>query len=53
MDYHIEVLTADESGAGTDSNIFLTLVGDRESSSEHRLNGLIGGDAFERGRLIA
>jgi hypothetical protein len=44
----LQVKTADEAGAGTDSNIFVVLVGEFEQSQELRLNGLIGHNAFER-----
>jgi hypothetical protein len=56
VSYHYEIKTADEYQAGTDSNIFVTLIGKNESGSdieteEQRLNGHISGNAFERGDL--
>ena len=51
MSYTIRVKTSDEGGAGTDSNIYLRLIGDQETSDEIRLNSLISGDAFERNDL--
>lgn len=49
--YHIEIKTADQYKAGTDSNIFIRLYGSRGISSEVRLNGHIKGNAFERNHL--
>lgn len=48
--YDFEIHTGDEAGAGTDSNIFVQLVGERGITNEVRLNGHISGDAFERNR---
>jgi len=49
-DYTIEVKTQDKSGAGTDSNIYLTFhFKNGKSSDEFVLNPLISGDAFESG----
>merc|ERR1740124_1946586 len=50
-DYHIQVKTGDENGAGTDSDIYLTIHGEEGSTPEIRLNGYILGDAFERNDL--
>jgi len=50
-DYRIEVQTGDMSGAGTDSNIYVTIYGDKAATNEVRLNGYISGNAFERGDL--
>ncbi len=46
--YYFWVHTCDEYGAGTDSNIFVTLYGEKGHSEEKRLNGYIKGNAFER-----
>jgi len=46
--YKITVHTGDEAYAGTDSNIFIQLVGNKGISEEYRLNGLLGGNIFER-----
>lgn len=48
--YHFRVRTADEAGAGTDSNIFVILYGESGQTHEVRLNGYIHGNAFERAR---
>jgi hypothetical protein len=47
-DYSIRIKTADQSGAGTDSNIFLALHGESGRTAEVRLNPLISHNAFER-----
>jgi PLAT/LH2 domain len=44
----LQVKTADESGAGTDSNIFVILCGELGRSEEIRLNPLVNRNAFER-----
>ena len=46
--YKFEIKTGDEVYAGTDSNIFLILKGNKMTSREVRLNGYITGNAFER-----
>lgn len=46
--YNFEIHTGDQSGAGTDSNIFVQLVGERGITNEVRLNPFISGNAFER-----
>jgi hypothetical protein len=46
--YEFTVKTGDEAGAGTDSNIFVILHGERGRTDEVRLNGYIKGNAFER-----
>jgi hypothetical protein len=51
MLYYLEIKTGTESGAGTDANIFVTLVGDKGTTREERLNSHISGDAFENGNL--
>ncbi len=50
MNYEFEIKTGDQSGAGTDSNIFLVLYGEYGETSEVRLNGHISGNAFERNK---
>jgi cytolysin (calcineurin-like family phosphatase) len=47
-EYTIRVCTGDKTGAGTDSNIFVTIFGASGQLAEQRLNGLISGNAFER-----
>lgn len=46
--YYFVVHTCDEYLAGTDSNIFVTLHGEKGTSESKRLNGNISGNAFER-----
>jgi hypothetical protein len=46
--YTVKIYTGDKLGAGTDSNIFLTIIGASGQLTEQRLNGLISGNAFER-----
>lgn len=46
--YYFVVHTCDEYLAGTDSNIFVTLHGEKGISESKRLNGNISGNAFER-----
>jgi len=46
--YTVKIHTGDRFGAGTDSNIFLSLKGTQGVIGEQRLNGLISGNAFER-----
>ena len=48
MKYAIKVYTAYENGAGTDSNIFIKLYGERGETEEFELNRLISGNAFEQ-----
>jgi hypothetical protein len=48
--YQVSIKTGNESGAGTDSNIFMTIYGTAGQTEETRLNGLISGDAFERNK---
>jgi hypothetical protein len=50
-DYRVDVYTGDKYGAGTDSNIFLTIHGERGQTKECRLNGHIRGNAFESGNI--
>jgi len=47
--YSIKIKTGTRSGAGTDSNIFLTIYGENGKSPEIRLNGYLSGNAFEGG----
>jgi hypothetical protein len=46
--YEFTIHTGDQATAGTDSNIFVVLYGERGTTDEVRLNGYISGDAFER-----
>lgn len=46
--YQLSIHTGDQATAGTDSNIFIVLYGERGNTDEVRLNGHIAGDAFER-----
>ncbi len=46
--YTVRIYTGDRLGAGTDSNIFLSIQGASGQVGEQRLNGLISGNAFER-----
>lgn len=48
MKYEFKVKTGDQNSAGTDSNIFIILEGEKGMSEEKRLNGYIKGNAFER-----
>jgi len=50
-DYAVAIKTTDNSGAGTDSNIYLQIVGKNGRSKEHHLNSKISGDAFEQGKV--
>ncbi|KAJ9465772.1 hypothetical protein DIPPA_19212 [Diplonema papillatum] len=47
--YDVVVKTGTRSGAGTDSNIWLTIIGDRSTTNAVKLNPLLSGDAFENG----
>jgi hypothetical protein len=49
--YTIKIKTADERFAGTDSNIFIQLIGTLGFSNDERLNGHISGNAFERNQI--
>ena len=50
--YKIEVKTGDKTGAGTDSNIILTMYGDKSSSYYRvKLNPLFSGNALEKNDL--
>lgn len=51
MKYEFQVKTGDEYLAGTDSNIFIILEGEKGMSEEKRMNGYIKGNAFERNQL--
>ena len=51
-DYDIKIKTGEEMNTdGTDSNIYLTIYGDKGHTTETRLNDLISGNAFERNSL--
>lgn len=51
MKYYFQVKTGDEYLAGTDSNIFIILEGEKGMSEEKRMNGYISGNAFERNQM--
>jgi hypothetical protein len=46
--YQISIKTADEVGAGTDSNIYMRICGVNGCTAEQQVNSKISGDAFER-----
>jgi len=46
--YKVELKTGDIYGGGTDSNIFLTIIGKEEKTDEIKLNPFIHANAFER-----
>jgi len=46
--YGFSVKTADKTGAGTDSNITMTIIGDKGQTTAQVVNPLISGNAFER-----
>ena len=46
--YQVSIKTADEAGAGTDSNIFMKICGEAGCTAEQQINSKITGDAFER-----
>lgn len=48
--YPITIKTSHTEGAGTDSEIYLSLTGEKGATMETRLNELIAGNAFEKGR---
>lgn len=47
--YEIIVITGDESGAGTDANVYITIYGSNGDSGKHRLRQKFR-NLFERGR---
>ncbi|WP_130863113.1 PLAT/LH2 domain-containing protein [Bacilliculturomica massiliensis] len=47
--YQFTIKTTDKFLAGTDSNIYVQLVGDKGITNEREFNELISGNAFERG----
>ncbi|WP_373541711.1 PLAT/LH2 domain-containing protein [Chamaesiphon sp.] len=48
MSYDVTIKTGDKTGAGTDSNIYLTLDGVLGRTREIQINQFISGNAFER-----
>jgi hypothetical protein len=46
--YNFSVKTADKTGAGTDSNMTVTIIGDQGQTTAKVVNPLISGNAFER-----
>jgi hypothetical protein len=51
IDVEVTVRTSNIGDAGTDANVYVTVFGTKGSTGEHRLNGLISGNAFERGSV--
>ena len=49
--YEFSVKTADESGAGTDSNIYIKICGNKGCTTEQQVNSKISGNAFERNQV--
>lgn len=49
--YEFSVKTADETGAGTDSNIYIKICGDNGCTTEQQVNSKISGNAFERNQV--
>lgn len=52
LDYRVEVYTGDESGAGTDANVYLQICGQRGDTGKRKL--LVSeteGDKFESGKV--
>ena len=50
--YVVNVYTGDVSSAGTDANVFITVVGDRGDSGERKLHkSETNRDKFERGQV--
>lgn len=47
--YQIKIKTKDESGAGTDSSIYLNIYGTQGQTGNKQLNSLISGNAFGAG----
>ena len=47
--YKLTVKTGDEKGAGTDSGIYIKLMGDRGETQEREISELVSGNAFEKG----
>ncbi|MBE9029760.1 hypothetical protein IQ266_08475 [filamentous cyanobacterium LEGE 11480] len=48
VNYRFEIKTSDRAGAGTDSNIYLTLDGTKGRIGPFKANSKISGNAFER-----
>ncbi len=48
--YEVEVKTADEMGAGTDSNVYLSIYGEKSEAKKLQLSRSIG-KLFEKGSL--
>jgi hypothetical protein len=48
-DYQVVIGTGTDSGAGTDSNIYISIYGANGTTNEVRLNGLANYDVFENG----
>ena len=48
VEYTVRVFTGDESGAGTDSNVFITMYGDKGDTGERKLKDSKNRNKFER-----
>ena len=48
VDYTVRVFTGDEFGGGTDSNVFVTLYGDKGDTGERKLKDSNNRNKFER-----
>lgn len=51
IDYEIQVKTCDEMSAGTDSNVFITLVGDKAELADLQLKNPERSILFEKNNL--
>lgn len=51
IDVDVTVRTSNIGDAGTDANVFVTVFGTKGNTGEQRLNGLLSGNAFERGSV--
>ena len=49
VQYRLAVKTGDTAAAGTDSNIYVKLVGSKGETEEREISELVNGNAFERG----
>ena len=52
LEYSVEVYTKDESGAGTDSNVYLEICGKRGDTGKRKLQSSeTEGNKFESGKV--
>uniref|UniRef100_H2ZAW6 PLAT domain-containing protein n=1 Tax=Ciona savignyi TaxID=51511 RepID=H2ZAW6_CIOSA len=51
LEYTVDVYTGDKYGAGTDSNVFLTLYGENGDSGERKLDKSVNINKFERNQV--